>query len=180
MRLFTAIDIPRRLHSDIAALRDDSLKGARWTNRHQWHITLHFIGEVEALEPIEAALQAITAEDFPLSLRGIGTFPAKGKPRVLWVGVDAPPTLQTLHRRVGEALATTGFQPDKRPYNPHLTLARFKQVAPGIQSMRAYREQHATFATEPFAAAVITLYESRLMPSGAHYSVRSRIPLHTA
>jgi len=85
VRLFTAIDIPKALHPNIAALRDTSLSGARWTNPHQWHITLHFIGETQHDAAIESALQSVQIADFTFRLCGVGTFPEKGKPRVLWM-----------------------------------------------------------------------------------------------
>lgn len=177
MRLFTAIDIPKALHPNIAALRDTSLSGARWTNPHQWHITLHFIGETQHDAAIESALQSVQIADFTFRLCGVGTFPEKGKPRVLWIGIDAPPALQALYAAVGEALRPTGFQPETRPYHPHLTLARFKREAPSRNSMQAYLQRHADFASEAFAATAITLYDSQLSPSGARYTVRSQVPL---
>lgn len=177
MRVFTAVEIPTSLHPAIAALRDNRLAGARWTNRHQWHITLHFIGEVESIEPIQAAIQNVTYEDFSLALGGIGTFPPRGKPRILWGGVTAPQALQALHHQLGEALKQTGFVPEQRPYHPHLTLARFKQAAPSRQALQAYREQHSNFATVPFQAKAITLYESELTSTGARYHIRSQHPL---
>lgn len=182
MRLFTAIAIPQSLHPQIASLRDEQLTGARWTSPEQWHITLHFIGETKGEtkqeEAIMSALQTVQYENFQLTLRGVGTFPAQGKPRVLWVGIDAPPTLQQLHKNVGAALAKTGFQPEKRSYHPHLTLARFKSTAPTQQAMQRYQEQHTDFMADSFSANEVILYESKLASSGAQYHVRRRFALN--
>lgn len=169
MRLFVALDLPEPIKAQIAALQERSLRGARWTKAAQWHVTLHFIGETEQRSQIEEVLQTVQAAAFEMRLRGVGTFPPKGKPRVLWAGIEAPPALQALHRSAGDALKTTGYTPETRPYKPHLTLARFKHEAPSAQDMRRYVERQERFATESFPVEHFTLYESRLQPSGAKY-----------
>ncbi|MCA9914224.1 MAG: RNA 2',3'-cyclic phosphodiesterase, partial [Anaerolineae bacterium] len=135
-------------------------------------------GDTQNIVAIQSALETVQIADFTLQLRGVGTFPQRGKPRVLWVGVEVPKSLQALYAAVGQALQTTGFQPESRPYHPHLTLARFNQQVPDRNTMQAYLQRHAEFSTEAFAAAAVVLYESQLTPSGARYCVRSRIPLH--
>jgi 2'-5' RNA ligase len=176
MRLFLALDIPKSIKDQIHSLQDKSLEGAKWTSPEQWHITLHFIGESEE-EPIREALAKVKAGSFSLQLRGIGRFPERGKPNVLWLGIIAPPALKALHQATGEALKTTGFIPESRPYSPHLTLARFKERKPSPQALEAYRQQHAAFETEGFSVNHFSLYQSELAKSGVIYTVRENYPL---
>lgn len=174
MRLFVALDLPKSIKDNLFYLKDNRLTGARWTSSEQWHITLHFIGEVKDDEAIKNALATVSAESFSLKLDGIGTFPPKGKPRVLWVGISQSKLLSSLHQQVGDALKTTGFQPDTRPFSPHLTLARFKNDVPSRAEMDSYRDKHGNFSTDNFPIDHFTLYESKLERTGAIYSIRAQ------
>jgi 2'-5' RNA ligase len=177
MRLFLALDIPDAIKDEVVSLHDKSLVGAQWTTRSQWHITLHFIGERESDTAIREALAKVEAPAFALHLVGVGQFPEKGKPRVLWAGIHAPDALQTLYARTSTALQTTGYQPETRSYSPHLTLARFKQQTPNRTDMQAYFDQHTTFKTDSFPITHFTLYESQLLKGGAVYTARASFPL---
>ena len=177
MRLFLALDLPDTIKDKIATLRESSLSGASWTSRDQWHITLHFIGERDDDSAIRESLTAVEVPSFDLYLAGVGQFPERGKPRVLWAGIHAPKTLQQLHTATGKALQATGYEPELRPYHPHLTLARFKQTAPSRDKLQTYFDKHQTFKTEPFPITHFTLYESQLSPSGAVYTARAQFPL---
>jgi RNA 2',3'-cyclic 3'-phosphodiesterase len=180
MRLFLALDIPDAVKDDIAGLHDKSLMGAQWTTRQQWHLTLHFIGERDDDNVLRAALADVKASAFMLRLAGVGQFPEQGKPRVLWAGIHAPEMLQTLHELTGNALAATGYQPETRPFSPHLTLARFKRQTPQRHIMQAYFEQHHTFKTALFSVSQFTLYESQLLQQGAVYTPRATFALASA
>lgn len=177
MRVFLAIDLPESIKDKLFYLKDNKLKGARWTTSKQWHITLHFIGEVEDAAAIKNALSTISAQSFSLKLDGTGTFPPKGKPRVLWVGISKSHLLNTLHQQVGDALKTTGFQPETRPFSPHLTLARFKRDVPSRAEMDNYRDKHGDFSTDEFRIEQFALYESKLERTGAIYTVRAQYDL---
>ena len=174
-RLFTAIDIPNRFHEEIAAIKSPTLSTARWTKPKQWHITLHFIGDGE-IEPLHEALKTIQAKQFQLRIEGIGTFPTKGQPKVLWLGIEASKELNILHNSIGEALKQTGFQPDARRYKPHLTLARFKGSA-DITALQKCLDTNNDFSTPEFDVSEFVLYQSELQPDGAVYTALHRYPL---
>jgi RNA 2',3'-cyclic 3'-phosphodiesterase len=180
MRLFVALDLPDSIKDKIVTLHDTSLHGASWTSRDQWHITLHFIGERDSDSTIRESLSTVEMPSFELYLAGVGQFPEQGKPRVLWAGIQAPKTLQQLHAATGEALKSTGYEPESRPYNPHLTLARFKQTAPSRDKLQAYFDTYDTFKTELFLITHFTLYESELRQSGAVYTAREKFSLLTS
>jgi 2'-5' RNA ligase len=176
-RLFVAVDMPETVKDTLATVQQTAdLRGARWTKRSNWHLTLHFIGNAE-IAPVDAALQTVQAAAFPVALQGLGVFPSQGRPRVLWAGLDAPPALFDLHSSVGKALQTTGYQPEARAYHPHITLARFKKAAPGKNYLHHYLDSHTSLSSESFQVAHITLYESTLKSSGAVYTARGRYEL---
>jgi len=177
-RLFVALDLPDFAKDQLHTLRAPELTGARWTTEKQWHVTLHFIGDA-GLAAVQSALTNVEAAGFSMALRGVGVFPPQGKARVLWAGIETAQALQNLHRSVGTALRSTGFQTETRPYHPHLTLARFKQhEAPSQYEMQTYLEAHQSFTTERFRIQYFTLYESQRRPQGALYTIRGRYVLN--
>jgi 2'-5' RNA ligase len=104
--------------------------GLRWTRTDQRHITLQFLGPV----PDPVALAESVAESFrraapfSLVLGGAGAFPSARKGSVLWIGVDrGSEALADVAARVMHATEPLGFEPDDRPYRPHLTLARARR-----------------------------------------------------
>ncbi|MCU0512293.1 MAG: RNA 2',3'-cyclic phosphodiesterase [Anaerolineae bacterium] len=176
-RLFVAIDLPAPVKTQLAALQHD-LAGAAWMTPAQMHLTLHFIGEVseDAAEQIAGALKQVNAPAFTLAVQGTGTYPPEGKARVLWAGLPHHEALLALYQATGSALQQTGYQPDSRPYSPHITLARFKEP-PSPLTLRRYLDTHRHFASEPFPVEQFVLYRSTLTPGGAFYSLLHRFPL---
>jgi 2'-5' RNA ligase len=173
-RLFLAVDIPAAYKQTLSAMQS-RLPGARWSSPQQMHLTLHFLGDMP-LEPVQRALESVQATGFSLSLSGVGTFPNRGKARVLWAGVDESEPLLVLHQKLGEALQTVGYQPDKRPYHPHITLARFRQPPPQ-EALQAYLATHQAFKTATFSVKDCILYESQLGSDGAVYINHKKIVL---
>ena len=132
-RLFIGLAVPDDVRRQLLMRLDgwrERFAFARWAHPDDWHITLHFIGETDAdwIHAIVRALDesAAGARPFDVELRGLGTFGPPARPAVLHVlpaGRLEP--LRALHAALGSALAQAiGFQPDARPYRPHLTLAR--------------------------------------------------------
>lgn len=98
--------------------------GGRDVHPQDLHLTLFFLGEIDAGQRVcaEAAAQGVRAAPFMLTLDHIGSFPRAG---ILWCGADASPQpLLMLVRSLGEGLRRCGFRPERRPYVPHATLAR--------------------------------------------------------
>ena len=101
---------------------------ARWTAPEDYHLTLHFLGDLpeEAQADLVAAAAPVAAatKPFELQLAEAGMFPHPRSPRVLWLGVKPSQTLLDLALRLREALEALGYPPEKRPLRPHITLAR--------------------------------------------------------
>jgi 2'-5' RNA ligase len=174
MRLFTAIDLPVEI---VAALSDliARLRPAariRWSPASNLHITTKFIGEWadERLGELQAALGALAPrEPIPIEVRGLGFFPNPHSPRVFWAAVHAGPALAALARETETALERLGIPAEKRPFSPHLTLARIKEPVPmqGLQQAIASMPP-AEFGA--FTAVRFHLYRSQLNPAGSVYT----------
>jgi RNA 2',3'-cyclic 3'-phosphodiesterase len=181
MRLFVAVDVDDDMRAGVGraidALRaemEQAPSPARisWLVPERLHLTLQFIGHVsEAVADAIAArvLPAFPIAPFSIRLGGMGTFPSSGRPRVVWLGVEAGADgLAVLHAEVTRRLADIAFPREARPFSPHLTLARFKPVG-----TRAVGERIAGASLEPLGGCTIdrvTLYQSRLSPRGPTYT----------
>lgn len=132
VRLFVAVPLPDTLKAEIGAAMSglkQRLSFRKWVHPDDLHITLKFIGEAppSAIGAIETALERVAARStpFPLALAGIGTFGAGPAPRVLWLGLGGRlEPLKALQSDVERQLASLGYEPEGRPYAPHITLAR--------------------------------------------------------
>lgn len=173
-RLFTAIRPPLPV---IDALFDtmEGLENARWQDEEQLHITLTFLGDVPevVLDDLAVALARVDFAPFDLVVSGVGHFEHKGRVHALWAGVEPAPALIDLQRRVSEACERAGAHPERRRYQPHVTLARFSRPSAGIA---AWLAQHGTLRLPAFPVTGFGLYESRLSHGPAHYEELARFP----
>jgi 2'-5' RNA ligase len=176
-RLFVAIDFPDDIKDRLVALQD-GVPGARWVRRPQMHLTLRFIGEVNDArgKEIRSALATVESESFTLTLRGVGQFPKRGQPRVLWVGVDDSPALIALYEKVERALESIGVEPDDRPFSVHITLARLKKPPPR-QTVETFMDNNRRFQTDTIPVSEFILYSSLLSPQGPTYTREGVYPL---
>ncbi len=138
MRCFLAIEVPETLRSRVAGQVDRIREGfppARWVRPANYHLTLVFLGELEAsrVEALSAKLAPVfgAASRRDLLLDRAGWFPPRGAARVLWLGFEARPALDRLVARLARRCADfTGRDPETRPYRPHLTVARCRKPWP--------------------------------------------------
>jgi 2'-5' RNA ligase len=179
IRLFAAIDLPPAIKESLVQ-RCTGVPGAKWVKPEQMHLTLRFIGEVDqgAFEDIRQALAGVAAVPFSLSLNGVGQFPPKGGARVLWVGLNAPPALFDLQRRIETALNSLGYPPETRPFAAHITLARLKSPPPP-ESVRQFLSRNADLRSDSIPVTQYVLYSSLLAPSGPAYTAEATYPLKT-
>ena len=175
-RLFVAID-PSAPVRDALARLSHGVPGAKWVAPEQFHLTLRFIGAVEGalLDEIAEALGDVEAPAFRLALDGVGHFPPRGAPRVLWAGVNDGAALGRLHERIEARLRQLGVAPDRRRFAPHVTLARLKQAP--LARVRDYLALNGAFATEDFPVTAFQLYSSHLGAAGAVHRVEASYPL---
>ncbi len=179
MRLFIGIPLASAVLDEISSLvarlrpRASSL---RWTAAPSWHVTLQFLGNStsDQLACLKKRVAEIHHEPVPVQLPGIGFFERAG---VFYASVELSAELISLQQKVLAATALCGYQPEARPFHPHITLARAKGPA-GSHDLRSLQ---STLRAEPafpaFTAREFLLYESHLEPTGARYDVCARFPL---
>ncbi len=175
-RLFAAVELPDPIRDAIEAIVEPlrSLDGFRWTPVGNLHLTLAFLGwaEPDTVEPIRERLPAAASavEPFEAFLAGAGRVPERGKARVLWVGFEDPTgSLAELSTAVGRSLEGL-FQPDDRPFRPHVTVARARRPV-------AVQLPATVVAPRAFPVEQITLFRSFLGGEHARYEALARWPL---
>jgi len=169
-RLFVAIDASDSTRRSLIDL-DPRVRGVRWVDGNQMHLTLGFFDHVpkEIELCLREKLSSIEFKPFFLPLVGLGKFPAKGHPKVVWIGVGAGhPHLFQLYKRVQEAAFQCGLEPELRPFHPHITLARCRDIHEG--ALQKFFKSNADVDTGMIRVESFHLYSSKLTPAG---------PIHT-
>ena len=142
------------------------------------HFTLRFLGATpgERATRIAAAMACLgEVPHFEIDLEGLGQFPLRGRPDVLWLGVGKGTLeLKALSVRVDGLLGDLGFSVDPRPFAPHLTLARLKRPP---ASARGVLDAVSPKGAGTFAVAEVVLYRSDLTPAGAVHTALARVAL---
>jgi len=174
-RLFAAIRPPRPIRQRLLAAMG-GVRGARWLDEDQLHLTLRFIGEVDrhVAGDVHAALGAVHHPVFEIALSGIGAFERRGQPTTIWAGVTPHEPLKALHKKIDQACLRAGVEPDRRAYMPHITLARLGRGGGPVQ---ARIEDSGALTGERFAVDEFRLYESELGAHGPIYSLVASYPL---
>lgn len=176
MRLFVAAEVSLDLRARLVALQERLREvplSLRLVRPEGIHLTLRFIGEVEKdrLETIVTALAApagATLPRFVLRAAGLGVFPQRGVPRVIWVDLEGDRDDATrLAEAVEAALVGCGNAPETRPFRPHLTVARVRGAKRG--DWRGALARVAEDRLGELAVDRYHLYESQLGPGGAIY-----------
>lgn len=184
MRAFLSINLSQELHQSIEEaqrrLEGDAL-GIRWTRADHCHLTLKFFGEIsEATAQTLASLLVPVGshyDPFVLELGGIGQFPPHGPLSILWMGVmRGESVLRAIEREIHQTLIDAKIPFDKKPFSPHLTIARARK------GEKAFLHNAKTYRDLKFGMVPVDhfcLMESVLQPSGPIYTVRKRFDLGT-
>ena len=189
-RTFIAIELPpdirHRITEHIVQLRTAFPQvRASWSRAHNLHLTLKFLGDipVSRIPSLSDACDEAARQiaPFELLVKGSGTFPPHGKPKVLWIGIeDAAASsrskgLLSLHSALEDQCAAAGLAREPRAYHPHLTIARLREA----KDSRPLAEQHKQidFAPQTFAVTEIVLFRSELSSQGSKHTALARHPL---
>jgi 2'-5' RNA ligase len=169
VRAFVALELDERLRESIGDLQKQlrpRLAGIRLARPEGIHLTLRFLGptspaQVEKLGPLlaEAASSCPPAD---ARVAGLGTFPARGRPRVLWLGLEVEASILDLQRACERAARSVGFEREERPFTAHLTLGRWRAPAP--------RPDLPAVDLGTIRLERLVLFRSDLRPDGAVYT----------
>ncbi|MGI9419926.1 MAG: RNA 2',3'-cyclic phosphodiesterase [Geminicoccaceae bacterium] len=176
-RLFVALDLPDMIKESLASLMR-GLGDVRWMSDDQLHLTLRFIGELDngRANEVADALSLVPGLPFDLSLKGIGHFPPRNEPRVIWTGIERQPELIALKRRIDHALRQAGLERDTQKFTPHVTLARLRRP-PTQAGFATYLMRHSLYQSPSFPVSGFKLYSSWLDGVGADYQVEASYDL---
>jgi 2'-5' RNA ligase len=184
IRTFIAIEIPDSIKAAMADVQGALRKtGADvgWTRPEGVHLTLKFLGPVEAqlISKLSAALEAAIKDEATLTVdvKGTGVFPNARAPRVVWLGLGGDiDAMASLAKKVDAACEGLGFKPEGRPFKPHLTLGRVKS-SKGSKALMDALKSFENVELGGFRAESVSIMKSELKPSGAVYTEMYRISL---
>src|SRR5690606_32708659 len=152
-RLFFAIKPPVYVANAVERVREEEadVRGLNWVPAEKLHLTLAFLGGVEPDRQREICRRfaEVKVSPFYLALEGLGVFPRKGRPQVLWAGfAPVDPLLFQLHGKIERIMLDLGFEPERRRFHPHVTIARcLPRASPVVGKVL---KKHAGFGTAPF------------------------------
>ncbi|OGR40066.1 MAG: 2'-5' RNA ligase [Desulfovibrionales bacterium GWA2_65_9] len=186
LRCFIGLPLPEGLQAGLSRVAQ-RLAGAlasriSWTRPGNWHLTLKFLGGVDAgrVPELAGALHGVDFAPFALAVGRAGVFPTDGPPRALWAGLALGAAESgLLAAKVDRALVPLGFAPEARPFTAHLTLGRVKTAAPGDDWALVER----ALAGESWPKVEIgsfVLWQSVLTASGPQYSRLAEFPARVA
>ncbi|MFZ6018163.1 MAG: RNA 2',3'-cyclic phosphodiesterase [Chloroflexota bacterium] len=188
IRAFIAIElsppIQKQLEQIVLDLQQTGSRHVNWVRPENIHLTLKFLGESrpDELDRLSAEIRPIASAARPIELKihGLGAFPNFKRPRVIWVGVQAPPSLIRLQQALEDAAEKIGYPREERPFSPHLTLGRVNREASPAELARLGE----TIAQKPvgtlgsMTASQLILFRSVLKPAGAIYTPLAHFPLN--
>lgn len=184
MRIFVAIPVPDRVKQHARMFRNElgaSRANIKWVEYQNYHLTVKFLGEVDEASLPEIKSRLMQAADscpaFNLSVDGVGFFPNRMRPRVVWLGIRGETDkAEFLGERVDAYLASAGFEEEKK-HQFHLTLGRVRNddrinELLKIAEHMADKEKLVSFKVDRFY-----LMQSRLAYGGPTYTVMETFEL---
>jgi 2'-5' RNA ligase len=185
IRTFVAIATSSTLQKRAASLIERlrcSDANVSWVKPDNLHLTIKFVGDVpntEVSHVCRAVGNAVVGSHgpFAVSYEGMGAFPNRERPKVIWIGVDqGSDRLVQLHASVDNSLSELGFLPERRPYQPHLTVGRLRRPVPDPQ-LCELMEQYEDFSAGTVEVSELLVMASFLGRGGPNYDVMARFRL---
>jgi 2'-5' RNA ligase len=174
-RLFTALELPASVARQVSLARG-GVFGARWLEPDDYHITLRFVGDVDArlAHDVAETLGEIRRPTATVSFEGLSWFGAD-RPRAIVARFKADPVLVDLQAEQERRLRRIGVAPETRKFTPHVTLARLRGV--GAAAIADYLASRGALDIEVFAAERFVLFSAREGSGGGPYVVEAAYPL---
>lgn len=174
-RLFAGLEIPEEVGHTLSMLRG-GLPGARWIDPDDYHVTLRFIGDIDAFSANEIAsmLFRVNRKPFEVTVQGLQSFGGK-KPRAVVASVLPSRPLIELQAELERLMQRLGFDPEGRKFTPHITLARLRDAT--NQDVADYLSLRGYFPTKVFTAQRFVLFSARASTGGGPYVVEDSYAL---
>ena len=177
-RIFIGLPVDDQLSQMLSTISEPQT-GVRWIPVRNLHLTLEFLGPTSdnQIEVLDYRLQEINQSPIVLDITGPACFPNLRRPRVIALAMRSTEALALLHAAVRDAARATGLSLKPSRLSPHITVARLR--SPPTSWLREYLERHEQhiFSSVRYASERFHLYESKLTPHGACYTVLGSYPL---
>lgn len=175
IRAFLAVDLDSEVLERICRATDslrERIPSIRWVPKENLHLTVKFLGNIEETQvtAIATALRPRLSpfSRFTISAKGLGVFPERGRPKILWVGL-AGKELTELAANVESCLLPLGFAPEQRSFTPHLTIGRWRQFDRAPAALKQDLENWRARSFGESAVNEVILFQSELNPAGSIY-----------
>jgi 2'-5' RNA ligase len=185
IRTFVAVNIDSAVRQRVGGLVDRfRAAGAevKWVEPQNLHITLKFLGDVDAKEihRVCGAVQGAVADaaPFEFEVRGAGAFPKANRPRTVWLGIaQGREEMIDLNQRIEPALEKLGFRREARRFQPHLTIGRVRRGGPAVAELGKLIGEQADVELGLTKVPEVIVFSSQLDRSGPTYEALARAPL---
>jgi 2'-5' RNA ligase len=185
VRTFVAVEISQAVRATAAKVIRQLGKcdaAIRWVEPENMHLTLKFLGEVNALEipdvcrAVEQAAAGVSG--FSFDVAGVGAFPKIERPRTIWLGVtDGAEELGELQRQIEKHLKKLGYPPENRRFSPHLTVGRVKNAGPELEELSELVKSLSDHAIGTSEVDEVRVFSSELTREGPIYQALSHAML---
>lgn len=173
IRSFIALEIPNDPISEILSIRDEKIgkiENVRWEEKEKLHLTLKFLGDInsEMIGEYSKVLERIIGahSSLNLSFSEFGVFKRRDEYKILWLGLNDNKRLLKLVDEIDSSFEEIGFEKEKRVFKPHITLLRFRGFE---DSEKIVSLKYVKLPVIEFKTNKVTLFESKLLPSGSVY-----------
>ena len=185
IRSFLAFELSREIKEIISSISEDIKRfplDVRWVNASNIHLTMVFMGNVlsEHLEGIDGEVSRVCKRygPFNVSLKSIGVFSNKRNPRVMWIGIEGDIERMSYFRNaLQKKLKPFGVKEEKRRFNPHLTLGRFRKFSGPSGYLDDLLSKYHDLVSSAYTLEELILFKSDLSPKGAVYTKLNTWPL---
>ena len=182
IRTFVAVDVGkavREIAKELIGEFSATSADVRWVDPEKMHLTLKFLGEVDAREihhvcgAVQEAARGVAP--FELEIRGTGAFPNVRRPRTIWRGAgEGAEPLGSLAEGIESALAKIGYRREARRFTAHLTIGRIRRGGPGVREIGDLIQKYADFEVGRTTVEEAIVFSSELTRSGPIYEALSR------
>lgn len=186
MRAFIALTLDERFLSDLwlltSASRAKTEPAFRWTQRNNLHLTIKFLGEITQAQcaSVKDALKSLPPLQLPSAkIKDAGFFPDVRRPRIYKLEFETNESILNLVRSIESITTANSIPREARPFRPHLTLARIKDLHPfpPLQLISQMNREIQSLGETSFTN--LTFYESRLTPKGPVYTSLSSLKVES-
>lgn len=178
IRSFLAFELPPDIKETVTRVSGEARRSTldvRWVNADNIHLTVVFLGDIKAdnIPEMRDVIQGVVSpySPFNISLKGIGLFPNRRRPRVLWLGLHGDiERISYLKDALQKQMLPFGIKEEKRRFKPHLTLGRFRKPKSGHDQVEEFLERYADLKSPICSLKELILFKSDLRPGGAVYT----------